>query len=215
MVTVNDVRLVMAPAAGAPPAPPATAPPATTPPAELPSADTRPAAVLCAIFAGAGGQAHVVLTRRSGRLRSHTGEVSLPGGRLDPGEEPVSAALREAHEEVGIDPATVDVIGQLTPLSTGVNRAPVHPFVGILASPPQLRPNPCEVERAFSVPVVELFAEGVGSDEVWPLPGAPARTVHFFALNGDTVWGATARILRELLDRLWASLAADAQRTRG
>lgn len=145
----------------------------------------------------------MVLTRRSSGLRSHTGEVSFPGGRLDPGEEPLAAALREAHEEVGIDPGSVEVIGRLTALSTTVHPAPIHPFVGVLRRPPYLRPNPAEVERAFTVSLIELFADDVGSEELWPLAGGGARPVHFFALAADTVWGATARMLRELMERLW------------
>ena len=165
--------------------------------------ERRPAAVLCAVFDD-GGQAEVVLTRRSSGLRSHTGEVSFPGGRLDPGEEPLAAALREAHEEVGIDPATVEVIGRLSPVSTPMNPAPIHPFVGVLPSRPTLRPNPTEVERAFTVPLAELFAPDVGTEELWPLPDGGVRRMHLFALVGDTVWGATARMLRELMERLWA-----------
>lgn len=126
-VTVADVRRAMASAGGSPPFLHAPSP-------ELPGSDSRPAAVLCAVFAaGPAGDAHVVLTRRSGLLRSHTGEVSFPGGRIDPGELPMAAALREAQEEVGIDPAGVEVIGRLTALSTTRNPAPIHPFVAVLA----------------------------------------------------------------------------------
>jgi 8-oxo-dGTP pyrophosphatase MutT (NUDIX family) len=177
---------------------------AVAPQVELPSTNPRPAAVLCAVF-DEGGQAQVVLTRRSSGLRSHTGEVSFPGGRLDAGEEPLAAALREAHEEVGIEPASVEVIGRLSALSTTLNPAPIYPFVGILPSPPNLRPNPTEVDRAFSVPLAELFDPEVGSEELWPLPDGQMRRIHLFALVGDTVWGATARMLRDLMERVWAA----------
>jgi len=197
-VSVDDVRWAMAHSA------PPTAPgaPVGAPLTEWPTGDPRPAAVLCAVF-DEEGQARVVLTRRSSRLRSHTGEVSFPGGRLEAGEDLAAAALREAHEEVGIDPSTVEVIGRLSPLWTAIEPAPIQPFVGVLATPPALRPNPTEVERAFTVPLAELFAPGVGTEELWPLPGDEARPIHLFALVGDTVWGATARMLRELMERLW------------
>jgi 8-oxo-dGTP pyrophosphatase MutT (NUDIX family) len=150
----------------------------------------------------------VVLTRRSARMRSHTGEVSFPGGRIDPGESPIACALREASEEVAIISGDVEVIGRLRSLSTWSSHAPIQPFVGLLPTRPVLRPNPAEVERAFTVPVVELFAGDVGSVELWPLPGGEERPIYFFALEGDTVWGATARILRDLLERLWAVISS-------
>jgi 8-oxo-dGTP pyrophosphatase MutT (NUDIX family) len=156
--------------------------------------------VLCAVF-DEDGQAQVVLTRRSSRLRSHTHQVSFPGGRIDPGEEPLAAALREAHEEVGIDPDRVEIIGHLSPLGTVLNPAPIMPFVGVLPGRPALYPNPAEVERAFTVPLVELSDPGVFREEVWELPEGE-RSVMFFELVGDTVWGATARMLFELLSML-------------
>ncbi len=172
-------------------------------PVELPSPSRRPAAVLCAVF-DAGGHAALVLTRRSSRLRSHTGEVSFPGGRLDAGEAPIAAALREAREEVGIEPASVEVIGQLHSLTTALNPAPITPFVGLLGAAPVLRPNPSEVERAFTVPLSELYLPDVYHDEVWSDPRfGGQRLMHFFQLDGDTVWGATARMLVDMLDRVW------------
>lgn len=165
----------------------------------LPGPPGRPAAVLCALFDD-GGQCHVVLTRRSSRLRSHTHQVSFPGGRIDKGETPVEAALREAREEVGIDPDKVDVFGELSHLSTVSNPAPITPFVAGLPGRPELRPNPAEVERAFTVPLVELTLPEVYREELWTFPDGVERPMSFFELVGDTVWGATARMLRELLD---------------
>jgi len=161
--------------------------------------DPRPAAVLCALF-DEDGQAEVLLTRRSSSLRSHSHQVSFPGGRVDEGESLLDAALREAAEEVGLDPATVEVIGRLSPLRTVVSPAPITPFVGVLPARPILRPNPAEVERAFTVPLIELPRPEVHRQELWDYPGEPDRPIHFFELVGDTVWGATARMLCELLD---------------
>lgn len=165
----------------------------------LPGRSTRPAAVLCVLF-DEDGQAHVVLTRRSSRLTSHTHQVSFPGGRLDPGEEPEAAALREAFEEVGMDPVSVELIGRLSDLRTALNPAPITPFVGALRGRPILKPNPAEVERAFTVPLVELVTPGVYREEFWVFPDGRERDMQFFELVGDTVWGATARMLTELLD---------------
>jgi 8-oxo-dGTP pyrophosphatase MutT (NUDIX family) len=164
-------------------------------------ADPRPSAVLCALF-DEDGQAHVVLTRRSSGLRAHSHQVSFPGGRVDPGETLVSAALREAAEEVGISPSSVEVVGRLSPLRTVVSPAPINPFVGVLPARPHLHPNPEEVERAFTVPLLELPRADVHREERWDFPDEPDRPMHFFELIGDTVWGATARMLTELLDLL-------------
>ncbi|MHB1536833.1 MAG: NUDIX hydrolase [Acidimicrobiales bacterium] len=199
-ITVTDVRRAFSTAQ--PAASDADLPATRTVPAELPSADDRPAAVLCAVFDDAG-RAAVVLTRRSTQMRSHTGEVALPGGHLEPQESPAAAALREAWEEVGIDAGSVEMIGQLRPLATYARSATVMPFVGLLASPPKLQPNPSEVDRAFTVTLSELVAPGVYHDELWPDPRGAERPIHFFDLVGETVWGATARILRDLLDRTW------------
>jgi 8-oxo-dGTP pyrophosphatase MutT (NUDIX family) len=165
----------------------------------VPPPDTRPAAVLCALFDDEG-EAHVILTRRSSNLRSHTGEVSFPGGRLDEGEGALDAALREAREEVGIVPSAVEILGSLSPLISVTGLALISPFVGALPAPPILVPNPAEVERAFDVSLAELVSEGVYREERWNIPGEDGRAISFFELWGDTVWGATAWMLRDLLE---------------
>jgi 8-oxo-dGTP pyrophosphatase MutT (NUDIX family) len=167
-----------------------------------------PAAVLMALFEH-DGEARVVLTRRAAHLRTHTGEVSFPGGRLDPGETPEAGALREAAEEVGLALSEVEVVGRLTPLVTFSSSASITPVVGTLAGAPRLVVNPHEVEHAFDVSLAELAADGVFREERWIVPGRfmpvaePAEDgsfpVWFFELPHDTVWGATARMLVELL----------------
>lgn len=163
--------------------------------------------MLCLLFETAG-EVNVVLTRRSAQLRSHGGEVSFPGGRLWPGEAPVQAALREANEEIGVVVADVEVIGQLTPLRTQRSPALVHCFVGEFPGPgphgPAFVPNPDEVDKVFSVPLARLAADEVYHEELWPARqgggGPPYRAVPFFLLDEDTVWGATGRLLAELLE---------------
>lgn len=146
----------------------------------------------------ADGDVHVVLTRRAQHLRSHRGEVSFPGGGQDPGEAPVDTALREAAEEIGLDPRSVEVVGELDHLETVTSRSFIIPFVGVLPGPPDLHPNPAEVDRVLHVPLRELLDPGVFREERWGLPPMD-RPVYFFELEGDTVWGATGAMLRNLL----------------
>jgi 8-oxo-dGTP pyrophosphatase MutT (NUDIX family) len=156
--------------------------------------------VLCALFEEAG-EVHVILTRRSSNLRSHMGEVSFPGGRLEIGEAAVDGALREASEEVGIDPLAIEILGPLAPLVTVRQLVLIAPFVGLLRGRPILRPNPAEVERAFDVSLAELVSDGVYREELWQVPDEEGwRSISFFELSGDTVWGATAWMLRDLLE---------------
>jgi len=172
-------------------------PPLAGHPAEYAQSAT-PAAVLVALF-DEGGEANVVLTRRAATMRSHRHQVSFPGGRLDPGERPEEAARREAHEEVGLDPTLVELLGPLPGLATFGGLSAITPFVGVLGSRPELHPNPAEVERAFAMPLAGLVADGCHWEERWPLPDGAVHNVHFFDLPDDLVWGATARILASFL----------------
>jgi 8-oxo-dGTP pyrophosphatase MutT (NUDIX family) len=164
-----------------------------------------PAAVLVALFEEAG-DTRVILTLRSDRLRSHQGEVAFPGGRLDVGEDIVAAALREAFEEVSLDPGLVDVVGKLTPMPTRSSNTVMTPVVATLKGRPPLRANPGEVERVFDVALSELVADGAFHEEWWSVRDRPSEPrppgefpVWFFEVAGETVWGATARTLVELL----------------
>jgi 8-oxo-dGTP pyrophosphatase MutT (NUDIX family) len=159
----------------------------------------RHSAVLILLTDGADGP-EVLLTRRSWQMRSHRGEVSFPGGRMDPGETPVDTALREAHEEVGLDPSLVTVHGELTHLNTVVSRSYIVPKVATVAEPPALRPASAEVERIFWLPLAELTRSDTYHAEQWG-DHPVERVLHFFTLDDETVWGATARMLVDLLTR--------------
>ena len=160
--------------------------------------DSRPSAVLIALVDGPDG-AEVLLTKRSMALRSHAGEISFPGGRIDHGEDPVTAALREAEEEVGLAPVAAHVVGRLSVLSTMVTRSFIVPVVATLLVRPVLVPHDHEVARILWVPLMELANGATHREERWGSPPLEHR-MDFFELDDETIWGATARILRELLD---------------
>jgi 8-oxo-dGTP pyrophosphatase MutT (NUDIX family) len=156
------------------------------------------AAVLVPVF-DEDRLARLVLTRRSTNLPSHQGEIAFPGGKVHDGETSEAGALREAYEEVGIRPEDVDVVGHLEEMATVAGRFVLAPFVGVLPGRPELVPNPAEVARAFDVAFAELLEPDVYHQERWDLPGMGERPIHFFDVAGETVWGATARILYDLL----------------
>jgi 8-oxo-dGTP pyrophosphatase MutT (NUDIX family) len=167
------------------------------PPGEFEGA--RWSAVLVALFEGGAAGAEVVLTRRSWQLRTHRGEISFPGGRMEPGETAVEAALREAEEEVALDPATATVVGELDHLATVVSRSLIVPVVVTLPGRPVLHPASAEVERVLTVPLAELLREDTYHEERWGTPPLD-RPLHFFELDDETVWGATGRMLFQLLE---------------
>lgn len=161
--------------------------------------NARHSAVLIALADGSSGP-EVLLTRRSWEMRSHRGEISFPGGRTDPGETPEAAALREAHEEVGLDPATVRVHGELEHLNTVVSRSYIVPKVASVAAPLPLEAQTMEVDRVLWVPLTEFTRPDTYRSEVWGF-GPTDRVLHFFELDDETVWGATAHMLVDLLRR--------------
>jgi len=153
--------------------------------------------VLVALADGPEG-AEVLLTRRAQTLASHRGEISFPGGRVDAGETFEVAALREAFEEVSLDPTLVEISGRLDPISTMTTGSFIVPVVGTLDARPALRPAAAEVERILWVPLEELTRTDTFREELWHLDSAP-RPMFFFELDDETIWGATARVLHQLL----------------
>ncbi len=142
----------------------------------------------------------LVLTRRSWELRTHTGEISFPGGRQDP-EDPdlVATALRETEEEIGVAPEAVTIVGELPRLATVSSPALIVPYVGVLETRPTFVPSAHEVDAVLDVTVAELLDPEIYREEVWTRHGLPME-ITFFELVGDTLWGATARMLRSLFE---------------
>jgi len=166
-----------------------------------PGVTPREAAVLVLLYPSEG-ELWLPLTVRSARLTTHRGEVSLPGGGTDPEDGgPIGTALREAWEELGIRPANVEVLGTLSAFYIPPSNNRLTPVVGLSSGELDLRPDPDEVEAAFSVPLRILLDPATVREEVWERRGLRMR-VPFFALEGYKVWGATALLLSELVARL-------------
>ena len=152
----------------------------------------RPASTLLAIYPDAGGDLVVPLTVRHGDLRSHGGEVSLPGGTVDPADASrEAAALREAWEEVGIPPADVRVVGVLDDVWIPVSNFELRPFVGTLARRPDLVPHDAEVTAIVELPIAALW-----DPDVMVIEDVVARGITLqagaYRYGGVVVWGATA-----------------------
>jgi 8-oxo-dGTP pyrophosphatase MutT (NUDIX family) len=143
---------------------------------------------------------HMALTVRGAELRNHTGQVSLPGGRVDAGESFEAAALREAQEEIGVEPSTVEVLGRLTPLHIPVSGFLLHPIVGFTSMRPAFQRAEWEVARIIEAPVTLLSDPGVVKREIRTrvVKGQSIDVdVPYFDIDGEKVWGATAMVLAE------------------
>jgi 8-oxo-dGTP pyrophosphatase MutT (NUDIX family) len=158
------------------------------------------AAILLPLY-GWPDEPGLIFTERRADMRSHAGEISFPGGRHDPGDADLSAtALREAHEEIGLDPAVVELGGELPATDTFVTGYRIHPYIGRIPHPVELslEPNPAEVETVLTFSL-DVLRE---SYEIRRLirRGVPIHTPTY-EIEGHLIWGATARILGDLLDR--------------
>lgn len=160
-------------------------------------ANARIAAALLLLYPGAHGIS-VPLTVRASGLRRHAGQISLPGGATDPGETLAEAALREAQEEIAVNPADVRVLGELTPVHVLVSGFTLHPVVGITDGRPAFSPAPYEVEQVLEVSIDDLqdasrIRQGTRIRE------GIAVEYPYFDLLGHQVWGATAMVLGEFI----------------
>ena len=157
------------------------------------------AAVLVPLFIR-GDELHVVLTRRRDHLRRHAGEISFPGGRRDDADADLCAtALRETHEEIGIPPGAVELVGALQPTPTIATNYAIHPFVGLIEPGFAWEPSEREVAEVLELSLAELRASCTRGRML--RRGVPFRTDVYVA--GETlIWGATARMLGDLLDRV-------------
>jgi 8-oxo-dGTP pyrophosphatase MutT (NUDIX family) len=142
---------------------------------------------------------HLVLIRRTSTVLHHKDQIGLPGGQVEPGESYEQAALREAGEEIGLDPAAVRILGPLTPLYVFPSHFCVHPLVAITDFAPIFLPFPGEVAGIIEAPLPALLDPDLVKRETWNIRGAD-REVPFYSLGPDKIWGATAMILSELLD---------------
>ena len=157
------------------------------------------AAVLVPLL-GSGADPEIVFTVRRHDLRRHAGEISFPGGRREgPEEELLDTALRESHEEIGLEPGDVELLGALPPIGTFVTNYKVHPFVGLIPEASRLDPNPTEVAEVLRFRPSALRRAFAMRRLV--RMGLPIRTPTY-ELEDQLIWGATARILGELLARM-------------
>jgi 8-oxo-dGTP pyrophosphatase MutT (NUDIX family) len=169
-------------------------------------APLTPAAVLIALVERDKGLS-VILTRRADTLRRHTGQIALPGGRRDPGETPWQTALRESHEEIGLDPDFVSVAGLSTPYRTGTGYL-ITPVVGFVRPGFTLTPNPEEVADIFETPFGFLMDPANVEEHERELPNGEKRRFYAYSHEDRFIWGATAGILRALYDRLYGAAVA-------
>lgn len=162
------------------------------------------AAAVVVPFVRTGEEAEVVLIRRSHALRSNPGDVAFPGGRIEPGETAAAAAVREAHEEVALEPSRLRLLEALAPVTRASRTGRIAVFIAAVDGRPRLVPNPAEVEACLVAPISELADPDRYWEERWVAPDGTTWMMPFFDRGEDVIWGATARILVTLLDRLAA-----------
>tara|TARA_S200000501_G_scaffold363266_1_gene393884 strand:+ start:3228 stop:3953 length:726 start_codon:yes stop_codon:yes gene_type:complete len=160
-----------------------------------PDLDFIPASVLILLFPQ-NDSWHFFLTKRSESVDHHKGQISLPGGVIEKGESKKEAAIRETNEEIGIKPESISIIGSLTPFKIPVSRFKVFPYIGWVIKKPETKLQHDEVEYIFSVPVLALIDKKNEKNKKEELEGK-IRTVPYFHLNNEIVWGATSIILSE------------------
>ncbi len=150
-----------------------------------------------------GDEPHLVFTKKTETVPHHKGQFSFPGGVVETFDASrVETALREAREEIGLDPEAIEVLGVLDDVPTATTGFVITPVVGLCPTPPVLRPDGREIERVLEVPLRDLLAPAIYREELWERNGE-VRPIAFFIWGDDVIWGATARILRDFLDLLF------------
>jgi len=185
---------------------------------EFLTATSRPAAVLIPLFhleapVSELSSWHVLLTRRTNSVAEHQGQVAFPGGRADPSDTtPEMTALREAHEEVGLDPTQVKILGRMDPMWT-ISNFLVTPIVGVIPWPFQVEVEETEVSRVFSIPLAWLADPKNHEVRYRTIPNPIARVLHkekhpviyFQPYDGEILWGVSAEITLRLIEILYES----------
>jgi len=161
--------------------------------------DLIPAAVLIPLVVR-GGELFIVFAKRTEAVAHHKGQFSFPGGivETDDGSRP-ETALREAREEIGLDPAAVEILGELDDTETRATPFVITPVVGLVREPGPYRVDGREIERVLEVPLRALLDPSRVREELWER-GGQLQTIYFYDYEGDVIWGATARILKQFLE---------------
>jgi len=141
----------------------------------------------------------LILTKRAAHLKNHRGEISFPGGRVEESESHQDAALRETEEEIALLRSNVVIVGQLDALTTFVSNSVIVPVVAVVQTLNKLVANEAEVSLIMVVPISELMRPDTYWNEWWPTARGDLN-IHFFELDNETIWGATARIIRQFID---------------
>jgi len=161
--------------------------------------DFRQAAVLLPLYQSTVGP-HLILTKRTEEVPTHKGQIGFPGGGFEEGDRDLLATvLRETREEIGLEPGDVEIIGTLDDTVTVTSRHVVRPFVGFVPHPYPYRLDPFEIERLIHLPILPLLSGPPFREEIWERDGQPV-VVYFYEYDGDTIWGLTARILKQFVD---------------
>ncbi len=169
-------------------------------PTEPAASDLVPAGVLAPLFFK-GREAHLLFTQRTFTVKDHRGQISFPGGVKDAGDPNLLAtALRETQEEIGLEPEAVEVLGALPPVAT-ITGYRITPFVGLIPHPYDFHPNPLEVKRLLLLPLAGFYQAEYWSSGDYRYQGQSIR-VCYWRFNQEVIWGATARILLDLLVHL-------------
>ena len=163
---------------------------------EVPHPHGAGAAVLVPLYDDPVGDLRVVLTKRPDTMRTHPGDIVFPGGTMEDGEDPIRAALRESHEEIGLEERSVlEILGGLTPVTTKDKSMPIIPVVARIVRPRELVPDPSEVDAIIEPRLIDLL-----DDSAWRTSDWYGSTLWFYEFEEGTLWGATAFMVRELLD---------------